>query len=244
MVETLLRTPRAGATFVSAVSDQALQKTGDAFYALLQNAMYAPFALLAAGPKRTLPFIMGQYMLFTRESLQKIGGVACAKGQLVDDMFLGKKLHEAGFVNVIAPTQLSLFSQGLSFKEFIPIYRKWFQFGRNGLPFSFLWRQWVFSICFFASLGFGIAGVVNAEWSVVALSLVNLCVFSAGLAFLHRSLGGARFPFRFWWVPPAILLVSIGVMVLNRFHRKVNWRGHVYELDERAALSGRMEPGV
>ena len=44
-----------------------------------------------------LPFIMGQLMVFRRPALRAIGGVACAEGQLVDDMYIGKRVHEAGF---------------------------------------------------------------------------------------------------------------------------------------------------
>src|SRR4029078_7968037 len=124
-------------------------KVGDVFYALLQNALYAPFALMAAGRSRTLPFIMGQYMVFTRACLRKIGGVACASGQLVDDMAIGRVFHENGMLNVVAPYSLSIVSSGLTLREFIPIYRKWFHFGKNGLPASFLWRQWLFASYFF-----------------------------------------------------------------------------------------------
>jgi ceramide glucosyltransferase len=96
LVETLLSTTSAGSSFIPVVIDQPIKKAGDVFYALMQNVLYAPWALMALGKSRELPFIMGQYMVFTRECLNAIGGVECAQGQLVDDMYIGKCVAKAG----------------------------------------------------------------------------------------------------------------------------------------------------
>ena len=37
---------------------------------------------------------MGQLMVFKRRALEAIGGVGVAQGQFVDDMYIGKRLHQ------------------------------------------------------------------------------------------------------------------------------------------------------
>lgn len=237
LVETLLTTPGAGSVFVPVVSDQPMRKVGDVFYALLQNALYAPWALLAAGKSRTLPFIMGQYMVFTRACLEKIGGVQCATGQLVDDMYIGKVVHEAGLRNVIAPYSLSIFSSGLSFSAFIPIYRKWFQFGKNGLPFSFVWRQWAFAACFFVALALIPIAFAFSNFTAVGLASATIVAFCYGLVLVHRTYGGSSVPALYFWAPFAMMLVAAMVVVMNRVNNKVMWRGREYRVNSRAALN-------
>jgi ceramide glucosyltransferase len=242
LVETLLTTPGAGSVFVPVICDQPMKKVGDVFYAFLQNALYAPWALLAAGSSRTLPFIMGQYMVFTRACLAKIGGVQCATGQLVDDMYIGSVVYKAGFLNVIAPYSLSIFSSGLSLREFIPLYRKWFLFGRNGLPLSFVWRQWLFGACFYAGLIGLLIALSTDHFVAAALALAILVVFCVGLAHIHRTFGGAAVPFRYWWAPSAMMLIALAILISNRLLRNVTWRGRVYKVDSRAALDVDTQP--
>jgi ceramide glucosyltransferase len=237
LVETLLITPNAGSAFTPVIVDQPVRRSGDVFYALMQNALYAPFALLAAGKGRTLPFIMGQYMVFTRECLTKIGGVACATGQLVDDMAIGKVVHDQGLLNVIAPCSLSIVSSGLSLRAFMPLFKKWLHFAKNGLPFSFLWRQWLFSALFFTPLFALPIAMVLGQWLSAFLCVVDLTLFASGLIWLHEKFGAAKVPLRYYWVPFVILTMAPFIFITNRVSKKVMWRGRVYNVDDRAALN-------
>src|SRR5262249_53437586 len=88
-VETLLLTRRAGCAFAPVVCNQPAEKAGDVGYATLINAWYGPSVTVASRRTGDVPFIMGQLMVFTRECLRDIGGVGCARGQLVDDMAIG-----------------------------------------------------------------------------------------------------------------------------------------------------------
>lgn len=236
LVETLLSTPGAGSSFIPVVIDRPIKKAGDVFYALLQNALYAPWALLALGQKRELPFIMGQYMVFTRECLKAIGGVKCAAGQLVDDMYIGKCVAEAGFLNVVCPYSLSIVSSGLSIKQFIPIYRKWFQFSKNGLPFSFTWRQWVFCTQFYLLVALLPVALYNAQWLAASVAVVAISIFTWGLTMLHKEYGGSPVPYKFMWAPFTMLMMAPAIMISNKINHTVNWRGRSYTLNKHAAL--------
>src|SRR5262249_45219221 len=78
LVETLLAKKDTGDTFAPVVVRSTKRTAGDVGYELLINAWYGPSVALAAGPRRELPFIMGQLMVFRRETLRAIGGVECA----------------------------------------------------------------------------------------------------------------------------------------------------------------------
>lgn len=236
LVETLLSTPGAGSSFIPVVIDRPIKKAGDVFYALLQNALYAPWALSALGQKRELPFIMGQYMVFTRECLKAIGGVECAQGQLVDDMYIGKCVAKAGFLNVVCPYSLSIVSSGLSIKQFIPIYRKWFQFSKNGLPFSFTWRQWIFCTQFYLLVALLPFALYNSQWMAAMVAVIAISLFTWGLTILHKEYGGSPVPYKFMWAPFAMLMMAPAIMISNKVNHTISWRGRSYTLDKHAAL--------
>lgn len=239
LVETLLSTPGAGSSFIPVVIDQPIKKAGDVFYALMQNALYAPWALMALGKKRELPFIMGQYMVFTRECLTAIGGVQCAQGQLVDDMYIGKCVAKAGFLNVVSPYSLSIVSSGLTIKQFIPIYKKWLYFSKNGLPFSFTWRQWAFCTPFYLSIASLLFSVYTNQWIAGIIALASICLFAWGLTMIHRKYGGSPVPYKLIWAPFLMLLMAPAVMISNKVNHTVNWRGRSYTLNNQAALEIR-----
>ena len=69
-----------------------------------------------SGEPRELPFIMGQLMVFRREALAAIGGVESAQGQLVDDMAIGKRVHEAGYKNVMSRSPLHIATGGMTLR--------------------------------------------------------------------------------------------------------------------------------
>ena len=156
IVDSLLASPWNGSAFAPVLVHQPARAAGDVLYALMQNALYSPLAAWAAGERRQLPFIMGQLMVFRREALQAIGGVESVQGQLVDDMAIGKRLHDIGWRNVMSRHPLHIATGGMTLKQFLPVFRRWMSFSRNGLPTSFVWRQWAqgagFFIAFIAAL--------------------------------------------------------------------------------------------
>lgn len=236
LVETLLSNPEAGSAFMPVIIDQPIRKAGDVFYALMQNALYAPWALMALGNNRELPFIMGQYMIFTRQCLRIIGGVQCAEGQLVDDMYIGKCVHRAGFLNVVCPYSLSIVSSGLSIKQFIPIYRKWLYFSKNGLPFSFTWRQWAFCTPFYLLIALLPITLYTGEWLAGGFDIAVVSLFVWGLTMIHREYGGSPIPYKFMWAPIAMLMMAPAIMISNKINHTVSWRGRNYTLNKQAAL--------
>jgi len=236
LVETLMRTPGAGSTFAPVLVDQEAKAGGDALYALMQNALYSPLAAERAGTSRQLPFIMGQLMVFKREALRDIGGVGAAKGQLVDDMYLGKRVAEVGYKNVMVQQPLHIATGGMTLKQFMPVYRRWMMFSKNGLPFSFTWRQWLQGGAYFVALISTVVALVSGHFAAAIMPATSLALIGVSLLSLNRLYGGAAMPLRLAWAPWVLYLLAPVIMVKNLFKKQVDWRGRIYQLDNAAAL--------
>lgn len=237
LVETLMTTRKAGVVFAPVVIDDAPRAAGDVLYALMQNALYAPLAAHAAGAAGELPFVMGQIMVWKREALDAIGGVASATGQLVDDMYLGRRAHEAGWKNLIVTRGLKVPTGGLTLPQFLPIYRRWMAFSRNGLPMSFTWPQWLLGGGFFVALATAIAAAFSSVPLAALAPVAAMAIFSASLLRLHRLYGGAPIPLRYFWTPAALLILSPFVLLRTLARKQVAWRGRTYTVDNQAALA-------
>ena len=252
LVDALLSTPRSGSAFAPVVVPDAPRAAGDVLYALMQNALYSPWDARAAGDERTLPFIMGQFMIFRREALDAIGGVAAAQGQLVDDMYLGRRVAGAGYRNVMSRQPLRIATGGLSLRAFWPIYRRWMQFSKNGLPFSFTWPQWLVGAEFFVATLAALVAVGAGSPAAATVPLLALAALGWQLLTIGTVYGGAPIDARFWWTPFALMFGSPAILVGNLFKREIDWRGRAYRLDRSAALapvptpapSAAMAPGT
>jgi ceramide glucosyltransferase len=237
VVAALLTTPRAGSAFAPVLVADPVRAAGDALYALMQNGMYSPLAAYIAGAERSLPFIMGQLMVFRRSALADIGGLRCAEGQLVDDMYLGKCLDAAGWKNVMSRHPLCIATGGMTFAEFIPVFRRWIMFANNGLPLSFTWRQYLSGVGFFSALLTALVGLALAGWAVALPSLVAFGASGASMLLLQRQYGGAPIPWRFAWTAWAVLLMAPVIVAANLLDHHVTWRGRQYRLAAHAALA-------
>jgi len=245
LVETLLSTPRTGSAFAPVYAREPHATAGDAGYALLLNGLYAPAAAVA-GEKRggTLPFIMGQFMAFRREAIRAIGGLECADGQLVDDMFLGQRVAEAGFENRISPRAVPIIQQGMSNRDFVKTYRRWIAFSRSGLPgIEFKLASWLRGAVFFGGLFLGVAGAILAAPAAATLGLLTTLAISASLNQLHVAAGGARLKLRHLGVGFALLLGAPLIYLGLLSKRELSWRGRTYQLDASSRLGNGPRPG-
>ncbi|HZS35235.1 MAG TPA: glycosyltransferase [Polyangia bacterium] len=238
-VETLVITPGAGSAFAPILVHQPPRAAGDVLYALMQNALYAPLAAWASGARRELPFIMGQLMVFKREALTAIGGVECADGQLVDDMYIGKRVHQAGYKNVMSRAPLHIATGGMTLRQFLPVYRRWMAFSRNGLPLSFTWRQWLQGGEFWIALIAALIALASGRLVAAIFPSLALIAMTVSLLALQRGYGGAKIPLRWAWAPFGFYLLAPFVLLANELKRRVVWRGRVYAVNGAAALAVR-----
>ncbi|MGZ3425625.1 MAG: glycosyltransferase family 2 protein [Polyangia bacterium] len=195
----------------------------------------APAAALA-GEAHTLPFIMGQIMIFRREALADIGGVECADGQLVDDMYLGQQMVAAGWQNVIVDQPLHVVTGGMKLRDFLRLMRRWVLFSRSGLPARLTWPAYVHGTAIWLALLAGVAGALQGSWAAVIVAGAALVAACDSDRSLYRDLDGTPLPRRFAWVTIAIALAGPFVAASMWLDHHVDWRGHDYALDGNARL--------
>lgn len=236
VVAALLSDPNAGAAFAPVLVPTPPRAAGDALYALMLNALYSPLAAYSAGPRRELPFIMGQLMVFRRPALQAIGGVLCAHGQFVDDMHLGAQLHRAGYHNRLSRAVLHIHTEAMSLRAFLPVCRRWLSFSRSGLPWSFTRRQWWLGLLFYLALALLLLALRSPQPLAGLPAALALAFIGWSQLALHHSIGGGRMPARLWWTGWGIFLIAPIAAAWNLLDHHVEWRGRRYQLDPQATL--------
>ncbi len=236
VVAALLEDPHAGSAFAPVLAFADRPTAGDVGYALLMNAWYGPSVARAVGPDGQLPFLMGQLMVFRREALAAIGGLGAARGQFVDDMFLGRELFARGFHNRVVAAPLRVAIGGMSFGEFLRVFRRWVMFSESGLPFRFTAPNWVRGAAAWIAWPTLAVSLASGSWAAAAISLAAIAVLVASQASLQRALGGPRLAVRHFWVAALLPLLGALVALSGRFSRQVSWRGRRYDLSSTARL--------
>jgi ceramide glucosyltransferase len=243
LVETLFASDGAGAAFAPVVATEPPVTVGDVGYALMINGLYQPAAIAIANRSGgELPFIMGGFVVFTREAIAAIGGLASAEGQLVDDMDLGRRLNGCGYSNAMSPHPVGVIEQGASLRDFLPVLVRWIAFSRSGLPaLSFRLHYWLIGAAFWTGLIRALLAVVDGR--LLAAWLAGLVPLSVGLMMnaLHHRMGGARLPLRYGWVALALWLAAPLIYFRVFTANEVDWRGRRNRLDARARLALQSE---
>jgi ceramide glucosyltransferase len=236
-VATLLETRAAGCAFAPVVCNQPAQRVGDVGYASMINMWYGPAVATAARKSGDVPFIMGQLMVFTRECLRRIGGVGCARGELVDDMAIGKHVARSGLRNVMSPAPLHLATGGMTLGEFMKLLKRWMAFGRSGLPFEFTWPLWARALEFWIAMVTLLLSLYTHHYRVAVAPAAALLAFEVSLLMLNRRFGGAPVAPRHLWMPFMIPVLAPYQTVSAMFCKRVDWRGRAYDLDVNARLA-------
>lgn len=238
LVETLLEDDRAGSAFPPVSSSAPPLTAGDVGYALMVNGLYEPAALATAHANQGgLPFIMGHLMVLRREAIEAIGGLETAEGQLVDDMYLGRRMVEEGYRNKIAPKAVDIVQQGTTTDEFIQILIRWIAFSMSGLPlFPTKIQHALTGIAFWMGLLISAWLLIEGPlWLALAALLVPLSV-NWVINDLHFRWTGNPVPLRFSWVSSAIWLGAPLIYVQIFTRREVQWRGRRYRINARSRL--------
>ena len=242
LVEELVARPQAGDTFAPVMAQSDVTRAGDVGYELLVNPWYGASVALAAGETGELPFIMGQLMVFTRQALAAVGGVKCAEGQFVDDMYIGQCIARAGFKNVMVPYPLRIVTGGLGLRQFIRVFRRWMMFSQGGLPPSFVRPNWFRGVLYFAAVGATFMALVTENWLGALLPAAAVALFVWSQMDLQVRYGGSPVAAKHLWVPVVLPIVSALVALSTKVNRQVDWRGRSYTLDAASKLSGGPGP--
>lgn len=238
LVATLLGDDGAGSAFPTVVSAATPHTLGDVGYAVMVNGLYEPSALATAHRANgTLPFIMGHMMVLRREAIEAIGGLETAEGQLVDDMYLGRRMVEEGYRNLLSPKPVAIIQQDCSFEEFVGILVRWIAFSMSGLPF---WTTKLpHALTGFALWGGIIATGYGISQGLIAISLLGfVTAISVPITInnLHFRMSNQPIPWRFAWGSMIIWLAAPMIYAQIWIRREVNWRGRRYRLNLQSRL--------
>jgi ceramide glucosyltransferase len=241
LVRTLLSAPDYGAAFAPVSVALPPKTVGDAGYALLLNGLYTPaFRYVAHHNHGSMPFIMGQLMVFRREAIRAIGGLESAEGQLVDDMYIGERITKAGFRNVVSAHGVPIIQQNLPLHQFLSNYVRWLTFSRSGLPgLAFKVISWLRGFVFWAGFVLTVGALIEGSWLTAALAACAPILTAASINLLHTHQSGVKLRIRHAWVGFAILMTAPLVMLWILTRREVMWRGRRYSLNAGARLAER-----
>ncbi|MCB9558758.1 MAG: glycosyltransferase [Deltaproteobacteria bacterium] len=239
LVTTLLTDDKTGAAFAPVVVTSEPLTLGDAGYAIMLNGLYGPVAeQTSQSLGGTLPFIMGQFMAWRRETLRAIDGLESAEGQLVDDMYLGARVHAVGLKNRLAPTAVPIVQYGLSFAEFIKVYLRWITFSRSGLPGrEFKLASWVRGAVFWLGLVGGMIAALAGLWIQSMAGLLAAAAIAVSINLLHQRVGGGRLRGHLHLASFLVLLSAPLIILAALTKRKLSWRGRTYTLGSDARLA-------
>lgn len=233
LVETLMDRPGTGSAFAPVVVSEEARTIGDAGCAMLLNGLYTPSAcklLRAEGGE--LPFILGQFMVFSREALEAIGGLENAGGQIVDDLYIGQLVRRAGLHNVASPHPIRIIQYGMGPLDAVKQFSRWITFSRAGIP------QWGFklpiifrAVTFLASLAVLVWCALRGDALGAAAAGALGAAVVASVNRLHDSTGCAPLRPRHWATPVAIFLLTPFIFArIYLMQHRMAWRGRVYDL--------------
>lgn len=238
LVETLLASPDAGDAFAPVIVTEPCRTVGDVGYAILVNGLYSPAAALAARRNDwRLPFIMGQFMVLTRPALASMNNLEQTHGQLVDDMYMGKLLNDAGFANVVAPVGVPMISQNLPLRSFLSLYLRWITFSRSGLGGNFKRISWARGVIFFAGVALAALAAALGHPAAALMGLTAPVATAWSLNTLHHRISGHPIAWRHAWVGFAVCLFAPFVYLRIFLIPEVDWRGRRYRLDANSRLA-------
>lgn len=247
LVETLLANPENGSAFAPVVVSEPARSLGDAACAMLLNGLYTPSSsklLRVQGGE--LPFILGQFMVFTRKALAAIGGLENAGGQIVDDLYIGQLVRRAKLRNVASPHPIRIIQYGMSPIVALKSFSRWMTFSRAGIP------QWSFKLPIVFRAATFLASLALLAWCAArgdVLGAAASAAVGAGVVAsvnaLHNATGCAPLRPRHWGAAPVIFLLAPPVFArIYLLQSRMAWRGRTYSLKggRLAAQPGHRTP--
>jgi ceramide glucosyltransferase len=190
----------------------------DALGAALENVQLAGFCAAGVALPTMLgdPMLVGKSALFSRRTLERLGGLRRLSDVMAEDFVMGKTFAHAGEKLVVAPTVLSNVTRVMSVRQMLTRHLRWTMFRFRLRPVTAALEPLTSPLALLplAWVGFG-------PWAIAwALSLVLLRDLGGWL--LLRGARGALVPIV---LGPLRELLLLGVWLIAPFKRHVSWRG-------------------
>jgi ceramide glucosyltransferase len=190
----------------------------DTFGAALENVQLCGFCAAGVALPTLLgdPVLVGKSALFSRRTLERLGGFERVRDVLAEDFVLGKTFTRAGEKLVVAPTVLANVTRTTSLGQMLARQLRWTMFRFSLRPVTATLEPLVSPLllvpCAWVHLG-----PLSLAWAYALIALRDLGGWVA-----LRGPRGAHLPIL---LGPLRELLALGVWAVAPFRRRVSWRG-------------------
>jgi ceramide glucosyltransferase len=194
---------------------------------------FVPGVLCARRLEGGIRFGLGSTLAFSRQALEKIGGLTPLADFLADDYQLGYRMSQAGFRVEFADCIVDHYLPEYSFRAFLQHQLRWARTVRASRPGGY--AGLVFTLVLpWSLLTILLMPVAILTWVLFALAvLLRYAVWFAIRAYVLRDSRSNRDA----WLLPIRDLISLAVWFLSYMGREVVWRGRRFEL-----ANGKLRP--
>jgi ceramide glucosyltransferase len=205
---------------------QAGDSLGSRLEAIGISTEFHPGVLAARQLEGEIRFALGSTLVFSRASLNAIGGLPPLVDYLADDYELGKRISGAGFRVLLSDVVVDHYLPQYSFGEFFEHQLRWARSTRHSRPWGYAGLVLTFGAPWAV---LGIIASRGATWAWAMLLATMMLRFAValqvGLGVLHdRQLK------RDWWLIPLRDLAGLFVWLGSYTGHTVAWRGHQFIL--------------
>jgi ceramide glucosyltransferase len=199
---------------------------GSRLEALGISSDFVPGILCARRMEGGIRFALGSTLAFSRQALEKIGGLTPLADFLADDYQLGYRMYQAGFRIEFADCIVDHYLPEYSFGAFLQHQLRWARTVRASRPAGY--AGLVFSMVLpWSLLAIFLMPTAILPWVLFALAMILRYAvwFATRGSVLHDARGN-----RDAWLLPIRDLISLAVWFFSYMGRKVVWRGRRFEL--------------
>ncbi len=231
LMETLLTPGVALATNV--IAGLGEQTPGAALENLMLGGHASP-GVLSAYTLTKRAISIGKSMAMRRADLERVGGFEIVAHVLAEDHVLGQKFDRAGMKVVVCPTPIGNPNLTCGASRSFERHTRWAKMRRVIAPHGFIFEPFLSPVL--VSL---VVMVVHPTLTTLGIWGFATLLQYIGTMMCLRALRGAALPLRYAHVELARPYIMFAIWLIACVSKRVNWRGHAFDLGENTLLVPR-----
>ena len=231
---------RSGAGMLSLTPAQEMQSFWEKLIVPLVYHIlfsYLPLAMVSKSPSPAFCYAIGQFILFRRETYEKIGGHQSVRGNIVEDVWLCKAVKRSGGkVAAFDGTDVVSCRMYRGFGELWQGFSKNLFAGLGNSVFGLFALMTLVALLYLASYAFLVTSALHGDRST---ALFWLPLAQIAVALLIRLIIAMKFRQPLWSAllhalsQVMLLLIALNSFRLSAFGKGPEWKGRSYPLSGR-----------